>query len=270
MSGDEELDDMLALPSDEPPEEILVDVAPPSPVSTGTPSKALLERSRSYPVNRAAKKNTPEMLIRLLRYAAEMPVGATVARRAGLSYTTLKYWLQKSSEGAPGDGFDVLMGEADENEADDNTIRFHVAWDSAMTAGVAKVQEAAIRRAMGYDEVLTYRGQVQYRYDPVKLAASRELGIPEFIPENYLLDEFGSPVPESVWKMDPDLAMFILKTHMPEKYGNKASLDVNVRGGVLVVPMRAVAPQDLNIIEEQDRKRGRQLITFEEGDDDDV
>ncbi len=267
MSGDEELDDMLALPSDEqePEQEILVDAAPNSR-PMGDAARALLERSRSYPVNRAARRNTPEMLKRILSYAAEMPVGQTVARRAGISYTTLKYWLQKSSEGKSGDGFDVILGDNDENETGD-TIRFHLAWDDALSAGVALVERATIQRAMGYEEVLTYRGQVVYKYDEEKLSEARMLGTPEFIPQNYLLDKYGAPVPETVWKMDPDLAMFILKTHKPEKYGNKATVDVNVRGGVLVVPMRAIAPEDLNVIEEQDRKRGRELITFEEGDD---
>lgn len=262
MSGTDTFDDLLG---PDPDAENLVDEAPVSR-PMGAESRALLERSRTYPVNRAATKNTPKMLKRLLSYAAEMPLGTTVARRAGISYTTLRYWLQKSKEGAPGDGFDCELSAADENESGD-TLRFHLAWDSAMEVGVGLVEQATIRRAMGYEEVLTYQGRVQYKYDPVKVADSAALGLPEEVPQNYLLDEFGAPVPETVWKMDPDLAMFILKTHKPERYGNKATMDVNVRGGVLVVPMRAIAAADLNVIEEQDRKRGRSVITFDEGND---
>lgn len=263
MSGDAELDEMLGPDPVAEPDENLVEVAVPI-----KPSLALLERSRSYPVNRAAKKNTPERLGRALSYATEMPVGADVARRLGISYTTLKYWLQKSFEGAPGDGFDIAMGENDENGTDDNTVRFHEAWDIAMEAGVQKVEAATIKRATGYDETLTYRGQVQYKYDPEKLAIARELGLPEFIPENYLVDQYGAPVPETIFKQDPDLAMFILKSRMSKTYGPKASVDVNVKGGVLVVPMRVIAASDLNAIEDRYRKDGRPTVAFEEGDED--
>jgi hypothetical protein len=270
MSGEDiDLEEMLG--PDPEPVENLVDEAPPLEVPFRDMSgKAVLARSRSYPVQRAARKNTPERLKRALEYVAEVPVGADVARRLGISYTTLKYWLQKSSEGAPGDGFDVTMGDDDENGTDDNTVRFHDAWDIAMMAGVERVEVATIRRATGYDETLTYQGRVQYKYDPAKLAQSRALGLPEETPENYLLDQYGAPVPETVFKMDPDLAMFILKSRKPQIYGNKAQVDVSVRGGVLVVPMRAALPTDLNAAEEKFRREGRPLVTFEEGDDEDV
>lgn len=270
MSGDAELDELLG---PDPvavtePEETLVDEAPPKSRPMGEASRALLERSRNYPVNRVARKNTPERLKRILSYISEMPVTADACRRANISNTTIKYWLQKSLEGAPGDGFDIVMGDDDENGTDDNTVRFHEAWDDAMTVGVGRTEAATIKRATGYDETLTYQGKVQYRYDPKKLADARELGLPEYVPENYLVDEFGAPVPETVFKMDPDLAMFILKTRLPQTYGAKASLDVNVRGGVLVVPMRVVAA-DLNEIEDRYRKTGRPAVTFEEGDEED-
>lgn len=266
MSGisDSDLADMLGPdPTAEEPEN-LVDAAPPK---TKTSGRALLERAARYPINRAAKKNTPETLKRALSYVAEMPTSADVARRLGIAYTTLKYWLQKSKEGAPGDGFDIVMGDDDENGTPDNTVRFHDAWDDAMMAGVEGVAVATIRRATGYDEVLTYQGRVQYKYDPEKLALSRELGLPEDVPENYLVDRFGAPVPETVYKMDPDLAMFILKTRLPLVYGPKSTLDVNVKGGVLVVGMKIEAPEDLNLIEEEYRRVGTPLVTFEEADD---
>ena len=263
MSGakDDDLLDLLGPePTTEPPENLVE-----APVSSG---RALLERSRSYPVQRAAKKNTPENLRRALEYVAEIPVGADVARRMGISYTTLKYWLQKSKEGRPNDGFDIVMGDDDENGTDDNTVRFHDAWDIAMMAGVERVEVATIRRATGYDEVLTYQGRVQYKYDPQKLADARDLGLLEFTPENYLLDKYGAPVPETVYKMDPDLAMFILKSRKSQVYGAKASLDVNVKGGVLVVGMKVTAPEDLNLLEEDYRRTGTPPVTFDDSDED--
>lgn len=268
MSGDPELDDMLALPGDEPePTEVIVDAAPKSR-PMGEASRALLERSRNYPIRQAAKKNTTETLKRSLSYLAEMPIITSVANRLGRSTTTLKYWLQKSLEGKPGDGFDIKLGDDDENGTEDNTIRYHEAWDLAMISGIEMMEQAGMRRAMGYEDPLTYQGRVQYKFDPVKLTAARAAGAAEYVPENYLTDQYGAPVPESVWKVDPDLIMFFLKARKPLVYGPKSTLDVNVRGGVLVVPMRALAPEDLNVIEQQDRARGRKTIAFDEGDED--
>lgn len=270
MSGEDiDLDDLLG-PEPVPAtvEENLVDAAPPEATPL-TPSQALLRRSRSYPTTYAAKKNKPELMKRALLYVSQIPVTADCARRLGKSPTTLNYWLQKSRDGAPGDGFDVDLGPNDENGTPDNTIRFHEAWDIAMTAGVENVEAITMRRATGYDETLTYQGRVQYKYDPAKLAESRELGLPEYVPENYLLDEWGAPVPETVYKMDPDLAMFILKARKPQVYGNRASLDVNVKGGVLVVGMQATSPEELNQIESDYRKNGQPSVVFDdrEGED---
>lgn len=265
MRGDDiDLDEMLG---PEPMAENLVDEAP----AEINPSKALLERSRSYPMPRKARKNTQERLNRILQYAASMPIDADVCRRAEISITTLKYWLQKSLEGMPGDGFDIALGDNDENGTDDNTIRFHEAYESAMRIGVEAVEAVGHIRATGYQEPQVYKGRVQYKLDPVKVEAFTDLGlaIDERDPALWLRDEAGAPVAETVTKIDPDLLMFILKARKPQVYGQKATMDVNVRGGVLVVPMRAIAPGELNEAEEKFRKLGRPNVTFEEGDDED-
>ena len=280
MTDDIDLADLLGPdPTEDTPTEILVDEAPKSR-PMGAMSRGLVERSRSYPVNgpdntggirapRRPRKNTPENLKRLLSYVAEMPVASDAARRIGIDYGTLKYWLQKSLEGRPGDGFDITLGEGDESANEDDTVRFHEAWDSAMLVGVGRGETATIRRASGYDEVLTYQGRVQYKLDPLKVAIARMLGEAEDSAECYLLDGFGTPVPETVWKMDPDLAMFILKTRRPDLYGNKATVDVNVRGGVLVIPMRAVSSEALNVIEEEYRREDTPAVEFDDTEDDD-
>jgi hypothetical protein len=269
MRGDDiDLDDMLGLPPEDDATEILVDAAPKSR-PMGAASRALVERSRSYPVNKVAKKNTPENLKRLLSYVAEMPVSSDAARRIGINYGTLKYWLQKSLEGRPGDGFDIVLGEGDETASEDDTMRFHEAWDLAKEVGMGLVERATIQRATGYFEPLTYQGRVKYKLDPDKMAIARLLGEPEDGPETYLLDQYGAPIPETVWKMDPDLAMFLLKSHFPTRYGNKASVDVSIRGGVLVIPMRAATPEALNVIEEEFRREDTPAVEFDEAEEDD-
>lgn len=276
MSGKDDDDDLSDLlgpepeAADAPTVELLVDEAPTSR-PMGEASRALLERSRSYPVNRVARKNTPDRLQRLLGYIAEMPVTTDACKRASIGVTTLKFWLQKSKEGKPGDGFDMMLGVDDENGEENNAVRFHDAWDAAMEAGVGEVERSVHQRGKGYEEVLTYQGKVQYKLDPEKYDLYVLLGDPidERNPDMWLRDARGVPVPETVWKMDPDLAMFILKTRKPLVYGAKASLDVNVKGGVLVIPMRTVTSEDLNVIETEYRMSEKPVVTFDDEDEDD-
>jgi hypothetical protein len=236
------------------------------------PSKALLERSRSYNIRASGetpnrgkpRKNSPERLTRLLNAASENGVANSACLRAGIGATTLKYWLQKSLEGVPGDGFDLILNENDENDESPISIRFHKAWSDALQKGAGRLETSVMKRAMGFREVLTHQGRVIYKQDPGLVA----LGFTGM--DAYLLDEFGAPVPETVEKMDPDLAMYMLEHLMPEKYGKKSSVDVSVRGGVLVVGMRAATSEALNEIEEKYRKEGLPAVTFEEDDDDGV
>lgn len=267
MRGDDiDLEDMLG--PDPAETEKLVDEAPAAPAYNpmGAGGRALLERSRSYDVRRAVpKKNTPERLNRLLNAVSENGVANSACLRAGISMTTLKYWLQKSKEGKPGDGFDIMLGDGDENaDSEEGSVRFHDAWDFAIVSGVEAVEAAVMKRAVGYREVLTYQGRVIYQQDPDLIA----LGFTGA--EAYKLDEFGAPIPETVEKMDPDLAMFILQHRKPDVYGKRATLDMNVKAsGVLVVGMRPATSEALNLLEEEYRKKGRPSVTFEEGDDDD-
>src|ERR1035437_8786748 len=160
MSGNEtdDLSDLLGpapLGPDDVAEE-LVDAAPKSrPI--GAPSRALLERSRSYPLKpgyklRAARKNTPERLNSLLRFISEVPITSDAARRAGISVSQLKYWLQKSLEGSPGDGFDVALPDTEENENPNNTVRLHLAWGGAMEFGLGRLEKVAWDLGAGYDK----------------------------------------------------------------------------------------------------------------------
>jgi len=260
MSGDAELDDLLG-----PAPTVETPPARQPKSTSGKASLAVLQRSRSVEIV-PRRKNTPERLRQILKSAADMPVANSICTRANISQTTLKYWLQKSKEGKPGDGFDVVLdAEGDEPIP----IRFHEAFETAIESGLQLVEQAMFRRAIGYREVLTYQGRVMYQYDPVKCALARELGLPEQTPENYLLDDFGAPVPETVLKQDPDLMMFIAERRMKDKYGKQSTMDVNVRGGVLVVGARAATAEALNEMEVDYRREGRPAVTFEEDDEQD-
>lgn len=260
MSGDDNLDDLLG-PDPEPaaPKRPGVHTSPAALKHAG--GRDILLRSRSYDTHRAVgKKNSPERLQRILKLCATMPVTNSVCLRAGIHVTTLKYWLQKSSEGKPGDGFDVPTGLTEDEGPP--TIRFHDGWDAAIEAGVDLVEQAAVRRAIGYREVLTFQGHVTYKKDPVLIA----LGFSG--DEATLLDDFGAPIPETIEKQDPDLQMFILRARRAKIYGDKKQIDMNVKGGVLVVGAVAKTPQDLNAMETEFKRLGRPPVLFEDDGDD--
>lgn len=266
MSGDEDLSDLLG-PDPEP-----VAPTPRSGVHTSPAElihaggRDVLKRSRSYDTHRAVsdhkKKNSPERLQRILAACADTPINNSVCTRAGISVTTLKYWLQKSEEGAPGDGFDVPTG-LEESEGP-TTVRFHTAWDEAVELGTDRVEAAAYRRAIGYREVLTFQGRVMYQMDP-DLVSLGFTGMDAF-----LKDDFGAPIPETIEKQDPDLQMFILKARRSKIYGDKKQVDLNVRGGVLVVGVTAKTPTDLNAMEMAAKLIERPAVIFEETEDEDA
>lgn len=252
----QELDDLLGPEIDEQPPENLVDDAPKSR-PMGAASREVLARSRNIVI--IPRKNTPERLKSIVQFATEMPVANSICMRANISTTTLKFWLQKSKDGAPGDGFDIVP---DEDSADEDLpIRFHEAFENAVESGLQLVEQAMFRRAIGYREELTYQGRVIYKLDP-RLQALGYEGV-----DAYLLDpRTGAPVPETVFKQDPDLMMFIAERRMKDKYGKNTTVDMNVKGGVLVVGMKAATSVALNDLEDQYRREGRQAVTFDEGD----
>jgi len=219
----EEIDELLGNP-----------VAPVEQAPALSPGRALQRRSRAIYLR--PRKLTNERMVRVLTAMTDMPVAADACKMAGISTSGLKYWLGKSQEGQPGDGFDVVL-DPDEPEA---TVRFHEAWNDAVAAGLGRVERAAITRALGYLEPLTYQGRVIYRHDRELVALFGGESV-----DTYLLDENGQPVPESVMKQDPDLLQFILKTRLADVYGNRQTVDINHRGGVLVVSATARSSEAL-------------------------
>lgn len=243
------------------PEELEAFLGPePKRFTPLTPGRALFRRSRG--MNIKPRKHSPERMQRLIDCLREMPVAGEACRRAGISYSTMKYWYLKSTEGVPGDGFDMPSADGiDEETGDQYVERFHTAWDNAMNEGIAKVEVATHTRATGYQEVLTYMGSVVYRHDLELVAMLGGYGV-----DTYMRDDKGFLVPETVMKQDPDLMMFLLKTRKREEYGNHQTVDLNVRGGVLVVGAVAATPQTVDQL--GDYKADAIDVDFEETEDD--
>jgi hypothetical protein len=236
------------------PDDDLDDLLGPKPLSARE-LQALVRQEKLGPGRVKGDKRSVERMLKILKSLANMPVVGDACTMAGIHRATLGLWLVKSRNGIVGDGFDIPIGE-ESSEA----IRFHEAYDYAMEDGLDSVERGMMQRALGYLEPLTFQGRVIYKRDP------RLVGLGLAPEEEYLLDADGKPVPESVMKQDPDLMMFIMKCRRKAVYGNKSEIDVNHRGGVLVVGAKAVTGSDLNK-EELDFRTNAVDVEFEEVDE---
>jgi hypothetical protein len=236
-----------------PPEDPdLEDILGPKPSDTAT-IKALVAKERLGPGRVKGDKFSQERMRRVLKSLAAMPVVGDACNMAGIHRHTLGQWIVKSRIGVPGDVYDINLIEDDP----ETKVRFHEAYDYAMDDGIDNLERAMMQRALGYLEPLTFQGRVIYKIDPRLVG----LGLPDV--ETYLLDENGKPVPETLFKQDPDLMMFIMKCRRKSVYGNKTEVDVNHRGGVLVVAQKAISGKSLND-EEADFRKQAVDVEFEE------
>ena len=171
------------------------------------------------------KKNSPERLTKLLNSITQFPQINRACAMAGISVWTLQNYLKKSENGTPGDGFDLTYGE--------ETKRFHIHFANCRDAAVQEVEDAYISYGLKHYEVLSDKGRVIYQIDPV-LAGLGVTG-----PDAYLLDDDNKPIPERIEKQDPDVLEKVLVAYRRERWGHSDKLDVSVRGGVMVVGVRA-------------------------------
>jgi len=191
--------------------------------------RELMRESRSRTI--VGKKNSPERLTKLLNYIVQFPQVNRACAMAGLSVTTLKYYLTKSEKGAPGDGFDLTYG--------DETKRFHLHFADCRDAAVQEVEDAYISYGLKHYEVLSDKGRVIYQIDP-QLSGLGLTG-----PDAYLLDEDNRPIPERIEKQDPEVLEKVLKAYRRDRWGQHDKLDVNLRGGVMVVGVRAKSSNEI-------------------------
>lgn len=244
--------------------------APPPPKRTSREWQALA-RKEPFGMTRitsgpgrppGGQKRTPELMLDLVQRIAKLPVVKDAALGCGITTHAIKLWLTKSRLGQPGDGFDLVMNPDDDPE-DRITVRFHEAYDQALKDGAQEVYRAALTRALGYREPLTFQGRVIYKQDPDKLRLGME-GM-----DAYLLDDDGRPVPESVEKQDPDLMQFLLKGLMPDTFGNKTKIEMEGKiSGVLVVAQKALTGAELGDEEKLYQKQTMQVEFEDDGSDD--
>lgn len=225
-----------------------------------------LARNENYSLSRVTGdtkyKRTQERMINIVQRIAKMPVVKDACEMNGVTTHSVKLWLVKSRLGQPGDGFDLVMNP-DDDPSEHITVRFHEAYDQALKDGAQELYRAALTRAMGYREPLTFQGRVIYKQDPEKIRLGME-GM-----DSYLLDDEGRPVPESVEKQDPDLMQFLLKGLMPDTFGNKTKIEMEGKiSGVLVVAQKAISGAALGDEEKLYQKETLQVEFEDDGSDD--
>ena len=178
------------------------------------------------------RKYSPENLTKFLDRLVKFPRVKDACRFTGFSYESLRYYLAKSEKGQPGDGFDLTYGE--------DTKRFHLHYIDVLDGGIQEIEDEYKWRALkGYYETLHDKGRVIYRIDP-ELAGLGLTG-----PDAYLLDDDGKPIPEQIHHQDPEVMLAVLRAWRRDRWGQKDTLDVSVRGGVMVVGLRAKTSNDI-------------------------
>ncbi len=222
---------------------------------SGRPVMPILERRYS-----------PERLARLLDAISKNPRVNQACAVARVTPSMKTYWLKRSEIGKPGDGFDVTW----EGEA----MRFHEAYSLAKEHMIQTVEDAYVQGAMeGFKEVQVYRGRVKYKVDRKKASAMLRAN-PEFSWEQCceacpLEDDFGSPIPEAIYKQDPEVMREVLRANRRDVWGKHENVDVTHRGGVLVVGVRS-GPVDLEKLAAAEPDNSKtidvEFVTIEEDD----
>src|SRR5208283_1494630 len=111
-------------------------------------------------ISELGRKRSPERMRIFLDSLAEYPALIYATKKAGIHRRTPEYWLKGSA--AAHEGYDLeWRGE---------TAKFHEHYISAMDEGGDQLKAFAFRVATGYDEILTDKGRVSYKFDPVLLS----------------------------------------------------------------------------------------------------
>src|SRR5665213_527531 len=171
-------------------------------------------------------RKSPENLLIVLNSMVDNPKVSIAARKIGVSTMTLYRWLKMSRDGAP---------EFQDIEWCGERGSFHQFYEYAQHAQINEIEQTAKHNALGFDEVVTHDGAVQYQIDPKLVGMSDEMLEDFGYPDRYLRNERGEVIPLTVKRKPSDaLVIKMLSAHKPELYGERSRVDVNMRvGGVL-------------------------------------
>lgn len=128
--------------------------------------------------------------------------------------------------------------------------QFAEAWDDALKAGLLVLEDEAHRRAFdGVDKPLTHQGSFTYLYREVKDEAGEPVldanGMPRRDP---VLDANGNHMVATVKEYSDTLAIFLLKSHNPDKYRENSRIEldakVDIAQTLTAARKRAAPPPD--------------------------
>jgi hypothetical protein len=150
------------------------------------------------------------------------------AKAIGCQTMTLYRWLKLSRDGAP---------EFQNLEWQSETGSFHQFFEYAVRAQINLIEQTAKTNALGFDEVVTFQGNVQYQIDPKLVGESDDPDTLELLwgVRDKFLRINGEVQPLTVRRKPSDaLVIKMLSSHKPETYGEKSTVNVNMKvGGVL-------------------------------------
>lgn len=164
-------------------------------------------------------------IIKVLDTLVLNPKMTVAARAIGVSTMTLYRWLRLSREGAP---------EFQQIEWCGEVGSFHQFYEYALRAQINEIEQTAKHNALGFDEVVTHDGAIQYQIDPTLVGLDDETMKMLGYTDRYLRID-GAVQPLTVKRKPSDaLVIKMLASHKPEIYGERSTVDVNMRvGGVL-------------------------------------
>jgi len=173
-------------------------------------------------------RKTPEVFCTVLNSLVHDPNVSHACRKVGIQTMTLYRWLKLSRDGAP---------EFQNIEWSSEVGSFHQFFEYAVRAQINEIEQTAKSHALGFDEVVTFQGSVQYKIDPKLVGESDDPDILEMLfgVRDKFLRIDGEVQPLTVRRKPSDaLVIKMLSSHKPEIYGDKSTVNVNMKvGGVL-------------------------------------
>ena len=156
---------------------------------------------------------------------------AEAARRLDIVSRTIFYWIQRSRNGH--EKMVIEWGEW-------GSAPFHKHLDSAQAMAIALMRsEAESNSTIGFEEVVIFQGQVQYKLDPRKVGLDDDMCILLFgDTDRFLRNEKGEAIPLTVKRKPSDALVLRMLSANFSKFQERTRSDVNVNGvlGVMALP----------------------------------